>query len=141
MGKITQEFTELPGIDKKGNPGLILRPVVTFSFNYKRGRILTTNGLLDSGADYNLFPGEYCYGLGINIKRGIPVEIGGIGSRVPLKGYRHFGIKIFFGEYTFETYVDFCMEQGAALLGRNGFLDHFESVNFQNKKGLVTLTY
>ena len=92
MGLISQEFVELPGIDKKGKPGTILRPVVTFSMNYKRGRIFTTNGLLDSGADYNLFPGEYCYGLGVNIKKGIPVEIGGIGSRVPLKGYRTLAI-------------------------------------------------
>jgi len=92
MGQINIEYTQLPGLNKKGEPGLIGRPVLDFTLNYKHSRMFSTAGLLDSGADYNLFPGEWCRVLGINLTKGMPVDISGIGSRVPLKGYRHHGI-------------------------------------------------
>src|SRR3989344_6937483 len=134
MGQISLNYTELPGIDKQCKPGLVPRPVITFSFNYKHGRILTTKSLIDSGADYNLFPGVYCRALGIKLDKGIPVDIKGIGSRVPLKGYRHYGVKIFLQSYSFETFIDFCMEQETALLGRDGFFNHFKEIAFRQKE-------
>ena len=141
MGQISIEYTELPGLDKKGKPGLVGRPILGFTLNYKHGRMFSTNGLLDSGADYNLFPGAWCKPLGININKGIPVNISGIGSRVPLQGYRHRGIKIYLPEYSFETTIDFCMEQETALLGRNGFFDKFRKVIFEDQKGVATLEF
>ena len=141
MGQLSIEYTELPGLDKNGKPGLIGRPVLDFTLNYKHGRMISTTGLLDSGADYNLFPGEWCRALGINISKGIPVNISGIGSRIPLQGYRHHGIKIYLPEYSFETAIDFCMEQGTALLGRHGFFDKFKRITFEDQKTTVTLEF
>jgi len=141
MGQINIEYTQLPGLNKKGEPGLIGRPVLDFTLNYKHSRMFSTAGLLDSGADYNLFPGEWCRVLGINLTKGMPVDISGIGSRVPLKGYRHHGIKIYLPKFSFETAIDFCMEQGTALLGRTGFFDKFKRIIFENQKQIATLEY
>lgn len=141
MGRLSVEYTELPGLDKSGKPGLVGQPVLDFTLNYKHGRMFSTTGLLDSGADYNLFPGVWCKPLGININKGTPVNISGIGSRVPLQGYRHHGIKIYLPKFSFETFIDFCMEQEIALLGRYGFFDKFKRITFEDQKQRAILEY
>lgn len=45
------------------------------------------------------------------------------------------------GKISVETVIDFCMEQGSALLGRHGFFDKFKRVTFEDQKQRATLEY
>lgn len=86
--------------------------------------------LLDTGADYNVFPAEYalCY-LGLTekkLERGIKLKLLGIGG-VQRTAYGH-KIKMVHPEFSIQTVIYFLENQAMPLLGRRGFMDKFEKI-------------
>ena len=84
--------------------------------------------LVDSGSDRNLFPALWGKSLGINITKGVPVNVTGIGGH-DLVAYKH-NVKIYLDTFGLETEVFFTDRQKMPLLGRNGFFDKFKRVCF-----------
>jgi len=130
---IKLDYIESLGIDQKGKKTKLPKPFIQLVVQYKHSRLWNTFALVDSGADYNLFPGQVCKYFGINLTKGIEVPVYGIGNRSPITAYRHWGIKICFSEVTIETYADFASEQEHVLLGQNGFFDKFRQITFNRK--------
>ncbi len=95
--------------------------------------------LLDSGADYNLFPADIGISIGINIKKGEKVEHIGIGN-VGIMAYRH-PIKIFLDGYNFKTEAHFSFDHKIPLLGRDGFFKYFHEIVFNEKAKKLNLHY
>ena len=89
--------------------------------------------LIDSGADYNLFPAEIASALGINLKKGTKKINEGIG-RKRVKTYRHSGIRVYVEGHSFETTIDFGEEISVPLFGQQGFLDKFKQIVFKRPK-------
>lgn len=95
--------------------------------------------LLDSGADFNLFPAYLGELVSIPIRSGHLIEHVGIGDAV-LRAYRH-TVRLAVGEYRFDTTVDFSYDQATPLLGREGFFTHFTDISFRQREHVVELTY
>ena len=96
--------------------------------------------LFDTGSDRNLFPGEVAKYLGIKVERGKPQKIGGIGNSEPIDAYTH-KVKIFVGNYAFDTEIDFSFKHKIPILGRIGFMDRYESIEINEKKKYIKLTH
>src|SRR3989344_2613290 len=123
-------YQELPGLNKKGEKSTLPKPFIDIQVNYRHQRMIGIRALVDSGSDYNLFPGAICEALGIKIKKGKLLPIYGIGMKEPIPAYRHFGIKIFMEGMNFDTFADFSLEHEVSILGQNGFFDKFEKITF-----------
>lgn len=95
--------------------------------------------LLDSGADYNLFPADYAKKLGIVVENGLKTEHMGIGN-VGIIAYSH-PVKLFLDSYSFKTEAHFSFDQKIPLLGRNGFFNYFKTISFNEKKKNLLLEY
>lgn len=96
--------------------------------------------LIDSGADYNLFPAEVSSALGINLKKGIEKINEGIGDK-RVKAYRHSGIKIYVEGHSFETTIDFGEEVSVPLFGQQGFFDKFKQITFNRREEEIIITF
>lgn len=111
---------------------------VKLSYKYRLGNF-RVDCLLDSGADRNIFPSDYARILGINIKKGKLVEHIGIGGS-SLLAYAH-KLKLFVGNHSFQTVVDFNDYQAIPLLGREGFFKFFKRVSLSQESKQVELEY
>jgi len=116
----------------------LYRPIIPIKICYKHQFLpYTINCLLDSGSDRNLFPAFLGEKIGIKIKKGIPQKIGGIGKS-QINGFSH-NIKIFVGNLSLLTKIDFSYEHEIPILGRNGFFNLFKGVIFKEKEKVVIL--
>lgn len=95
--------------------------------------------LIDSGADFNLLPARIGESLGLSIKKGDKVTHMGIGS-IGITAYSH-PVKIYLGNYSFKTTVDFSYNHKIPLLGRYGFFRYFKKVTFHEKELRLELNY
>ncbi|MBI2327475.1 hypothetical protein HYU92_04100 [Candidatus Curtissbacteria bacterium] len=138
--KITVWYQESPGLDTKGKPSTVLRPLVDVQVNYKHGQMIRLTALVDSGSDYNLFPADICRVLGINLTKGTLIRIKGIGDAPPIEAYRHFGIKIFFESLTIETFADFSSAHNQTILGQKGFFDQFQGIELRRPEEKIIFT-
>lgn len=102
---------------------ILIRPIIPISLK-SGGKSLRYEALIDSGADFSIFPTEIAKKLGVNLKKarkvyfssatGDSVE-GAIGE-----------IKIDIGEKAFETYIVFAdLAEQTGILGQYGFFDKF----------------
>ena len=120
--------------------GEIARPIIYLSLNYKHGKMFGPVGaIIDSGADFNLFPADVANILGINLKKGIERVNEGIGKK-RVKTYRHSGIKMFVEGHSFETTIDFGEEITVPLLGQQGFFDKFKAITFNRPQEEIIIT-
>lgn len=102
--------------------------------------MFTINALIDSGADFNLLPGDLGRAMGINLEKGEPTFIVGIGAK-RIKAYRHKRIGIFVEGKKLETYADFSEEHDIPILGQNGFFDFFKAITFKRKSEEILLEF
>ena len=122
---------------------LFFRPVIPV-FLTADGNSFGYEALLDSGADYSIFPAEIARELGINFEAGTKTEFGGIGKdgKKPV-GYFH-KITLQLESDSFETLVAFSddiADYGYGVLGQIGFFDHFTvKFMYQDRKVRVSKT-
>ena len=121
-------------------PQGIKRPIIRIAIEHK-GKELPYFGLIDSGADINLFHGELAELLGLDLEAGEKRSVGGIVEgerreyyvhRVTLKigGWRHDNVMVGF--------MPSLSKSGHGLLGQYGFFDLY-SVKFDLPKGEIEL--
>lgn len=98
--------------------------------------------VIDSGADYCMFPAQFGERIGVPIREGKAQATAGIGDDI---GYFH-TVKVFVvvGErrYFFDCYAGFMYSLdriGIGLLGRHGFFELFESVMFKHDAKVIEL--
>lgn len=95
--------------------------------------------LVDSGADYNLFPASIGETLGLTIKKGKQTQHIGI-ANIGIIAYRH-QVKLFLPGYNFTTEIDFSYDHVIPLVGRDGFFKYFKKVIFNQEELKVELHY
>lgn len=112
-------------------PNGIKRPIIRIAIEHN-GKQLPYFGLIDSGADINLFHGELAALLGLNLEAGEKHSVGGVVDgerreyyvhRVSLKvgGWTHPNLRVGF--------MPSLSKNGHGLLGQYGFFDLY-SVKF-----------
>ena len=134
-------YTKLPILDSRGKKaGEVARPIIEIIVKYARGEMIgPIAALIDSGADYNLFPSYMCQSLGINLKSGQKSSVIGV-SGDKIMTYRHFDMKIFVEGDSFNTSIDFSDSYNEIpILGQQGFFDKFKSVKFSRSKEEIIL--
>lgn len=107
--------------------GSILRPVMEISIK-NGGQSVRYEVLIDSGADLCLFDASLAEAIGIDVERGKPQEIFGVGGKVSIY-YLHKAV-IEVGGWPFEIEAGFMPEVGGrfipyGLAGQRGFFDKF----------------
>ncbi len=102
----------------------------------KRRPFKTIEYLVDSGADFNLFPSTIASSVGIlKIENEATISFGGIGDSIFL-GYKH-TLSLFL-PHKFDVDVYFSSLQKVPILGRIGFFDQFRRVVFdEHRKRLL----
>lgn len=89
------------------------------------------NCLVDSGADFNLFPADIGEKLGLKISEGKVKTHLGIGN-VGITAYTH-SVKLFLKDYNFKTEIDFSYDNKIPLLGSYGFFRNFKRIIFDEE--------
>ena len=135
------KFDYLPDVIKDATgkvSGYIFRPKVNVKLGYAHQiSRFSVDCLVDSGADYNLFPAGWGRLMGIPIEKGKYKKLYGIG-RSELIAYRH-NVLVYIGSHIISTTVDFNNDQTVPLLGRNGFFDRFRRVSFYDQQQYMKL--
>ena len=98
-----------------------------------------SKSLVDSGADYNVFPSSFADEIGINCAKGELQKITGVGG-LSIDTYMHF-VKIKVGNKEFETVVQFGENIQTPLLGREGFFNYFDYAKFNVKRRFLEIKY
>ena len=136
-------YVKFPILDERGNKiDEVARPIIEIILNYKHGRMIGPIGvLIDSGADFNLFPSVIGVAMGINIKKGKKLSTFGI-SGESLTTYRHSSIRVFVEGNNFETFIEFGEEyKGIPILGQQGFFDKFKKITLSRVKEEIVLEF
>ena len=142
MPVLNGEYLPFPVTDRDGRLlEMVYRPHIWFMFKIGHRLTRPIAGLIDSGADRNLFPAQIGEQLGISVKRGKKHITTGIGNH-QITTFRHSGIDLLFDSgHHFQTEVDFSYEIETLLLGGVGFFDKFKKVILQKKEEIVKLEY
>lgn len=121
------------------------RPIIPVRLSYKNSSI-NTPALIDSGADFNVFPLSITKDLGLNLNMDKPIIFGGVGEKSQkLTGYLAVLDLMIFNKgenISFSTPIVFTNDippNGFSLLGETGFFDHLDQISFFYKRGKVLL--
>lgn len=120
--------------------GTILRPVI--EIRVKNGdKSLRYAVLVDSGADMCLFDAEVGEAIGLNVTKGRPEQVVGVGGKASVY-YAH-PVTIEVGGWPVEIEAGFMQKVGNAIMpygivGQKGFFEHFV-VKFDLNKEEVEL--
>jgi predicted aspartyl protease len=95
--------------------------------------------LIDSGADYNVFPSSFADEIGIDCVKGELQKITGVGG-LSIDTYVHF-VRIKVENKEFETVVQFGKDIQTPLLGREGFFNYFDYAKFNVKRRFLEMKY
>lgn len=107
--------------------GAILRPVIPI-FMRHGVRKLQYEALVDSGADVSLFDWEIGDDLGINIRKGMPYQVLGVGGGI-ITYYFH-AVSLVIGGISYKTRVGFTGNPTGqvtpyGIVGQKGLFDKF----------------
>ena|SRR3989344_5870678 len=121
------------------------RPIIAIRLSYKNSSV-NIPALIDSGADFNVFPLSIAKDLGLNLNFNKPIVFNGVGEKSQkLTGYLAVINLMIFNKgdsISFSTPIVFTNDipsNGFALLGETGFFDHLNQVSFFYKRGKVLL--
>jgi hypothetical protein len=116
----------------------IYRPIIPVLIEYG-GKKIGYEALLDSGADWNLFPAVLGEIIGIDIEKGKKLLFGGIGGG-DFMAYFH-EIALYVGGWPIKILCGFSADiprKSNGVLGHFGFFDHF-AVRLETSKQEVEL--
>lgn len=102
---------------------ILVRPIIPISLQSGEGS-LRYEALIDSGADFSIFPLEIAKKLGVNLKKDKKIYFSSATGDL-VKGVIS-KIKLDLGEESFETEIVFAdLAEQAGILGQYGFFDKF----------------
>lgn len=113
----------------------ILRPIIAISLRFNKS-VIRYEALLDSGADFSIFPIEIAKKLGINLNKSKKIYFSGIDGE-PMEGFIS-KIILEVSDVKYDTKIVFSNLGGKAILGQLGFFDKF-IVNFDLIKEEIEL--
>ena len=121
-------------------PNIVLRPVIPFELKYK-DQSLDYEVLVDSGADICIFHAEIGELLGIDINKGKPQEVFGVGGKASVY-YLH-SITIVVGGWAYNIQAGFMPSVSGHIMrhgvvGQKGFFENF-IVKFDLEKEEIEL--
>ncbi len=107
--------------------GEILRPVIPIRVRSGE-KHLQYEALVDSGADICIFSSEVGHAIGIDVLKGVPHEVFGIGGKTSFYYFHKVVIEV--GGWPFEIKAGFMPEVAGRILpygvvGQKGFFDKF----------------
>lgn len=109
----------------------ILRPIIPVSLQYKE-KSIHYEALIDTGADFCIFPIELAGILGIEFKKDATIYFSGVGAE-PMKGYIA-DVLLTIGKEGMSTQVVFAEICSIRILGQRGFFDQFDvKLSYQKK--------
>ena len=114
----------------------ILRPIIPFSIRYK-DKALRFEALIDSGADFNIFPIEIAKKLGITLKNDDRLSFVGVGGNI-IDGMKA-EVMLEIGSREIKTKVVFAPVDNG-ILGQYGFFDLYQ-VNFNLKRKIIEIEF
>jgi len=142
MAKVTFPYAEIPLPASAPHPqGLTAyRPLTVATVTSSTGHSIRFLVLADSGADACLFPLSVAFLLKIDVARLPKTMTGGVGSNSNVTYYDT--VQIDLGEgIVFDAYAGFTEglnSAGMALLGQDGFFEHF-NVEFLHRQRIFTV--
>lgn len=101
----------------------ILRSIIPVSLRYK-DKSIRYEALIDSGADFCIFPIELANNLGIKLNKHKVVYFSGVGDE-PTKGFIK-NIILGVGKIDISIRAVFAESASTRILGQRGFFDHFD---------------
>lgn len=114
----------------------ITRPLVLTALEYKgKGTEFAFHSVIDSGADTCMFPAQFGEAVGIPVRDGKQQATSGIGSDVAFYHSVKVYVEIQGQIWNFDCWAGFMYSLdrlGKGLLGRHGFFQLFESVDFKS---------
>lgn len=114
----------------------ILRPIIPLSIKYQ-DKALRFEALIDSGADFNIFPMEIAKKLGITLKNSDSIAFAGVGGNL-IRGIKT-DILLEIGSQKIQAKVVFApVENG--ILGQYGFFDRCK-INFNLKDKIIEMDF
>lgn len=116
--------------DPFSSKSFILRPMIPVSLRFGKS-VVRYEALLDSGADFSIFPLEIAKKLGINLTKNRKIYFSGFNEEA-IEGIIS-KIVLEIGGVKIDTQVVFSGVSSKALLGQYGFFDKF-IVKFDLKK-------
>lgn len=117
--------------DPFSNKKYILRPIIPVSLRHK-GKSIYYEALIDTGADFCIFPIELANNLGIDIKKHRIIYFSGVGGD-PIKGFI-VEVILGIGEIDLLTKIVFSEAGITRVLGQRGFFDHFDvKLSYKNQ--------
>lgn len=129
---MSNSFTFPYGITLRENGVIDTLPVAEVGFKNKTGEQFSLFLIIDSGATISALPKSDAEVLGIDVKKGKPMVISGIGNE-KLAGWQH-NISVCLKNTIIQLPVIFLdKEIGPRILGRAGLFEHFVLV-FEEKK-------
>ncbi len=115
----------------------------TFLFHKNEDPLFSFESIVDSGADFCVFPAEFGEIIGLNIQEGDRLPSFGVGGKETLYFHKvKVGIIIKNEMWRFECDAGFSTKlnaKGIGLLGRIGFFDLFKEVSFNQKTKMFRL--
>lgn len=102
------------------------------------------HSIIDSGADYCVFPAVFGKNIGLNVKAGHHMPSYGVGGKDTLYFHEIRITLLIEGDtWDFDCFAGFSSrldERGVGFLGRYEFFDLFEEVKFRQRKREIVLT-
>jgi len=121
------------GIALREDAKISISPVAEVGFLNKEGDWLSLFLLIDSGATISALPRSDASVFGIDVEKGTPIIITGIGKE-SLAGWQH-SVKIRFGQEVVSIPIVFLENDSAPrVLGRKGIFGYY-TIIFEEKKG------
>lgn len=121
--------------DPFSNKKYILRPIIPVSLKYE-DKSIHYEALIDTGADFCIFPIELANTLGINLNPRRIIYFSGVEGE-PLKGFIS-DVIFSIGEINIHTKIVFSESGSTRILGQKGFFDHFD-VKFSYQKQIIQI--
>lgn len=123
---------------------IIYSPLLdTFLYFKDKETNFSFRSVVDSGADFCVFPARYGSIIGLDVKGGRPVQTYGVGGEETLYFHRiSVGVNIREQLWKISAEVGFSYKmdrKGAGLLGRQGFFDQFTEVAFNQTKKMFRI--
>lgn len=123
----------------------IRRPILQVSLEHE-GKTISTWALVDSGADFCIFPASIGHALGIAIPNQNATPFSGTADAPQIAYFAKLRASIWNGDWSyqplsFDLYAGFCdtLEHvGLGLLGQDGFFSRFK-ISFDHAGNLITI--
>ncbi len=145
MSYITVPYQKIQIPPQGDAPAKIIHaPILKVSlFHKNKDRLFYIDSIVDSGADFCVFPVDAGKAIGLDIREGKSISTFGIGGKETLYFHKVI-VEVIINDqsWKFECRVGFSSKlnaKGIGFLGRDGFFDLFKEVSFNQQVKMFRL--